>query len=157
MTSIKAYAQVLQSRFQKEGNTKAVEMLAKMDAQLKKLTGLIGDLLDVTRVDGGKLQFHEGIFDFNELTTEIVEEMKLTTTKHPIIKKLAETKIVDGDRDRIGQVITNLLSNAIKYSPHKEKIMVTTTTDKKEEPATTPGSETNPVEPQKEVTGDVTK
>ena len=132
VTSIKAYAQVLQSRFQKEGNTKAVEMLSKMDAQLKKLTGLIGDLLDVTRVDGGKLQFHEGFFDFNELATEIIEEMKLTTTKHPITKKLAETKIVAGDRDRIGQVITNLLSNAIKYSPHDEKIIVTTSADKKE-------------------------
>ena len=132
VTSIKAYAQVLQSKFQKEGNTKAVEMLSKMDAQLKKLTSLIGDLLDVTRVDGGKLQFHEGVFDFNELATEIIEEMKLTTTKHPITKKLTETKIVDGDRDRIGQVITNLLSNAIKYSPHNEKIIVSTSGDKKE-------------------------
>ena len=132
VTSIKAYAQVLQSRFQKEGNTKAVEMLSKMDAQLKKLTGLIGDLLDVTRVDGGKLQFHEGAFDFNELASEIIEEMQLTTTKHPITKKLAESKIVDGDRDRIGQVITNLLSNAIKYSHHNEKIVVTTSGNKKE-------------------------
>lgn len=132
VTSIRAYAQVLQSRFQKEGNTKAVEMLSKMDAQLKKLTGLIGDLLDVTRVDGGKLQFHEGVFDFNDLVSEIIEEMKLTTTKQLIVKKLAETKIVDGDRDRIGQVITNLLSNAIKYSPHNEKIIVTTSENKKE-------------------------
>lgn len=132
VTSIKAYAQVLQSRFQKDGNIKAVEMLSKMDAQLKKLTGLIGDLLDVTRVDGGKLQFHEGSFDFNGLASEIIEEMRLTTTKHPIIKKLGETKTVDGDRDRIGQVITNLLSNAIKYSPHNEKIIVSTSGDKKE-------------------------
>ena len=132
VTSIKAYAQVLQSRFSKEGNVKAVEMLAKMDVQLKKLTGLIGDLLDVTRVDGGKLQFHEGIFDFNELASEIIEEMKLTTTKHPIAKRLGDTKIVDGDRDRIGQVITNLLSNAIKYSPHNEKIIVTTLASAKE-------------------------
>ena len=76
--------------------------------------------------------FHEVTFDFNELASEIIEEMKLTTTKHPISKRLADTKFVDGDRDRIGQVITNLLSNAIKYSPHKEKIIVTTMASAKE-------------------------
>jgi PAS domain S-box-containing protein len=132
VTSIKAYAQVLQSRFAKEGNVQAVDMLIKMDAQLKKLTGLIGDLLDVTRVDGGKLQFHESFFDFNDLVNEIIAEMKLTTTKHRITQKLGATKTVYGDRDRVGQVLTNLLSNAIKYSPHGEKIIVTTAGDKKE-------------------------
>ena len=132
VTSIKAYAQVLQSRFAKEGNIKAVEMLSKMDVQLKKLTGLIGDLLDVTKVDGGKLQFHEGLFDFNELVTEIINEMKLTTSKHTITKHLVGTTTIQGDRDRIGQVITNLLSNAIKYSPHDQKIIVTTSGNKKE-------------------------
>ena len=132
VTSIKAYAQVLQRRFAKEGNINAVEMLSKMDVQLKKLTGLIGDLLDVTKVDGGKLQFHDGLFDFNELATEIIEEMKLTTTKHHITKHLAATMIIQGDRDRISQVITNLLSNAIKYSPHDKKIIVTSSSNKEE-------------------------
>jgi len=126
VTSIKGYTQVLQNRFRQEGNEKAAEMLFKMDVQLKKLTSLIGDLLDVTRVDGGKLRFHESFFDFNELVTDIVDEMQLTTTKHDISKNLANTKTISGDRDRIGQVITNFISNAIKYSPHGEKINVTT-------------------------------
>ncbi len=130
VTSIKGYTQVMQSRFKKEGNIKAVEMLSKMDAQLKKLTVLIGDLLDVTQVDGGKLQFHIGYFDFNELVTDITNEMELTTTKHSITKKIAGTKVINGDRDRIGQVITNLISNAIKYSLHDSSIIVTTSINK---------------------------
>ena len=130
VTSIKGYTQVLQGRFGKEGNTKAVEMLSKMDVQLKKLKNLIGDLLDVTKTDGGKLQFHEGFFDFNEVVTDIIDEMQFTTTKHHIKKNLAGTKTIDGDRDRIGQVITNLISNAIKYSPHNEVIIVTTSNNK---------------------------
>lgn len=130
VTSIKGYAQVMQSRFKKEGNIKAVEMLSKMDAQLKKLTVLIGDLLDVTQVDGGKLQFHVGFFDFNELVSDITNEMELTTTKHYITKKITATKVINGDRDRIGQVITNLISNAIKYSPHNEKIVIATSVNK---------------------------
>jgi len=100
-----------------------------MDAQLKKLTNLIADLLDVTRVDGGKLQFHNKNFNFQKLVQEIVEEMQLTTSKHTISLKLAPSTTLFGDQDRIGQVITNLLSNAIKYSPHEERIIVTTEQD----------------------------
>ncbi len=126
VTSIKGYVQVLQSRFTKEGNTKTVEFLQKMDAQLNKLTSLIGDLLDSTKLEGGRLQFHAGYYDFNELVKDIVDEMQQTTTKHTLVKKLTPTKTVNGDRDRIGQVITNLISNAIKYSPHSKEIIITT-------------------------------
>ena len=132
VTSIKGYTQVLKSRFGKEGNEQAVIMLSKMDVQLKKLTNLIGDLLDVTKVDGGKLLFHEGIFNFNELVVDIIDEMQLTTTKHHLIKNLATKKAIHGDRDRIGQVLINLLSNAIKYSPHNKKIIITTAESKQD-------------------------
>lgn len=130
VTSIKGFAQVLQSRLSKEGNTKAVEFLQKMDAQLNKLTSLIGDLLDSTKLEGGRLQFHEGFYDFNELVLDIVDEMQQTTAKHKLVTKLAPTKTVNGDRDRIGQVITNFISNAIKYSPHSKEIIITTIAEK---------------------------
>lgn len=126
VTSIKGYTQVLQSRMSKEGNTQVVEFLGKMDAQLNKLTSLIGDLLDSAKIDGGRLQFHEELYDFNELVIDIVDEMQQTTPFHKLIKILAPTKIVTGDRDRVGQVITNFISNAIKYSPHTKEITITT-------------------------------
>lgn len=132
VTSIKAYTQILQHRFEKVGNEEAAMMLKKMDIQLNKLTGLIRDLLDATRIDAGKLQFHRNYFDLNQLVSDIVGEMQLTTNDHAILKKLAHTVAVCGDRDRIGQVITNLLSNAIKYSPRDKNIIVTTLVNKKE-------------------------
>jgi PAS domain S-box-containing protein len=131
VTSIKAYTQVLQLRFRKENNIKATDLLGKMDAQLDKLTNLISDLLDVTKIAGGKLQFQESYFDLNELVEEITEEVQRTTAKHKIVKELTESKTVWGDRDRIGQVITNFLTNAIKYSPDSDSIIVKTTTDAK--------------------------
>jgi signal transduction histidine kinase len=131
VTSIKAYTQVLQFRFRKEENSKATQLLSKMDAQIDKLANLVSDLLDVTKVQGGKLQFHKSYFDSNELIEEIVEEMQRTTEKHLIIKDLAHSKSLWGDRDRIGQVIINFLTNAIKYSPHSEKIIVKTSIDSK--------------------------
>ncbi len=126
VTSLKGYTQILQMRFEQEGNKKAVELLSKMDRQINKLTNLISDLLDATKIEGGILQFHEVLFDFNELVTEIIEEMQQATQQHTIIAKLALSSKIYGDRDRIGQVITNFISNAIKYSPFANKIILTT-------------------------------
>jgi PAS domain S-box-containing protein len=129
VTSIKAYGQVLQTMFKRRGEAKAVEALQKLDAQVNKLTNLIGDLLDVTKIQSGRIEFHEDYFDFNKLVNEIVDEMQLTTEFHTLKKKLGKTIRVFGDRDRIGQVITNLISNAIKYSPHTNEIHIVTTSE----------------------------
>ncbi len=130
VTSIKAYGQVLQTMFRRRGETKAVEALQKMDAQVNKLTNLIGDLLDVTKIHSGRIEFHEDYFNFNDLVSEIVDEMQLTTELHTLKKKLGMTTYVYGDRERIGQVIINLISNAIKYSPHTKEINIITTPEK---------------------------
>jgi PAS domain S-box-containing protein len=130
VTSLKAYAQVLQGRLLRDGNIDAAEQLKKMDGQLNKLNGLIGDLLDVTKIESGKLQFRSEYFDFNELVTEVVDEMQRTTEKHTLIQELDTTKTVHGDRDRVGQVITNFLSNAIKYSPQAKKIIIKSKSEK---------------------------
>ncbi len=124
ITSVKAYTQFLQKRFLKLNDKKSAELITKMNLQIDKLTKLISDLLDVTRIEEGKLQFREVRFDFNELVSEIIEEMQHTTNNHKIMKEFAKTKNINGDRDRIGQVITNLISNAIKYSPRSNKIII---------------------------------
>ncbi len=126
VTSIKAYAQILLKRFLKEGNESSAIMIEKMDQQLNKLVGLIGDMLDVTKIEGGRLHFQESFYDFNELVAEIVEELQRTTTDHKIELKLDDNEKVFGDRERIGQVLTNLITNAIKYSPDSRKINIST-------------------------------
>lgn len=129
VTSIKAYTQVLKNIFAKRNDIKAVEYLGKMDAQLNKLTNLISDLLDVNKIKAGHLQFHQEHFNFDELVTEITEELQRTTSRHVLELRLGKVPDIDGDRDRLGQVITNLLSNAIKYSPHSDRIIITTQND----------------------------
>src|SRR5207237_641647 len=57
---------------------------------------------------------------------EITEEMQRTTEKHKLITKLDVTKTIYADHDRIGQVLINLLTNAIKYSPHADRIIIST-------------------------------
>ena len=131
ITSVKAYAQILGHRFQKAEDMKSVELVEKMNVQLDKLTNLIGDLLDVTKIEAGRILYHETIFDFNELIEETVEELQRTTEKHRISKELQPSITVFGDHDRLGQVLTNFITNAIKYSPKADKIIVKTVVDEK--------------------------
>ena len=95
-----------------------------MDMQINRLTSLIGDLLDVTKIQTGRIQFNDDYFDFNELVKEIVEELQPTSLKHTIITQISNAGVVFADKHRIGQVITNLITNAVKYSPHADKIVV---------------------------------
>lgn len=124
VTSIKAYAQVLQRLFKNKGDVQSVELLAKIDGQINKLITLIADLLDVSKMQAGKLQLRLHTFDFDELVTEVVDDIQRTITQHTIRTELTQNTMVYGDRDRIGQVITNLLTNAVKYSSDADTIVV---------------------------------
>jgi signal transduction histidine kinase len=97
-----------------------------MDNQINKLTSLIKDLLDVTKITEGKLILQEEEFDVNELVKEVVDDLQVTAKKHRIIQELADLEPIIGDKERIAQVLVNLISNAVKYSPDANKIIVKT-------------------------------
>ncbi|OKS89343.1 PAS domain-containing sensor histidine kinase [Mucilaginibacter polytrichastri] len=124
VTSIKAYAQVLEAMFRKTGDDRKANMVVKMNNQIDRLTSLIGDLLDVTKIQSGRLQFNDSWFDFNQLMQDMIEDLQRTTEKHQIITELNPIGQVYADKDRISQVLTNLITNAIKYSPDADQIIV---------------------------------
>lgn len=126
VTSIKAYAQVLGAMLGKEGEIKKAEMVARMDAQVNRLTNLIGDLLDVTKINSGRLQFNKTWFDVDEVIKETIEDLQHTTQKHELLTDLKAGCHIYSDKDRIGQVLTNLITNAIKYSPQADQIIIST-------------------------------
>jgi signal transduction histidine kinase len=124
LTSLKSAAQLLQKQSAKAGNEQMMRLTTRMDAQINRLTGLIDDFLDVTRITTGKLHFHEEFFAFDELVVEIVEELQPLTEQQELIIEGKSAATVWGDRMRIGQVITNLLTNAMKYAPRTDRILV---------------------------------
>lgn len=123
VTTLKMYTQVLQRQFAQR-DARVAGHLGKMDAQVNKLTTLINDLLNVTRLQRGELEFREELFDLNGLVADIVENLQTTTTRHTITVVGRMGRPLPGDRDRIGQVLTNLLANAIKYSPQADRVIV---------------------------------
>lgn len=125
VTSLKAFAQVLHRRFLKAGDLQSAELLGKMNHQINRLTSLIMDLLDVSKVEAGKLILHPEEFVLHDLLQEIMEELQRTTESHRL-SLTGDNATLLGDRERIGQVITNLISNAIKYSPEADKIEIHT-------------------------------
>jgi PAS domain S-box-containing protein len=127
VTSIKAYTQVLERIMLQNGNAKEAGMMRRMDIQINRLTNLIGDLLDVTKINSGKLQFNDRVFDFAPFLHSLLEDLHVTSLKHQLISQLPDSCEVFGDRERIGQVITNLITNAIKYSPDSDKIVIRAT------------------------------
>jgi two-component system phosphate regulon sensor histidine kinase PhoR len=125
VTSLKVFTEILLMDAESKNNNMELNMLKKMDLQINKLTRLIGDLLDVSRVKSGQLNYDLERTNFNELVTETVNVLQLTTS-HKLVLQLGEPTIVFADKNRIGQVITNLVSNAVKYSPHASKVDIYT-------------------------------
>lgn len=126
ITSIKVFTQLLQRHNQKEGDIKTLTYLGKMEQQIDKLTKLIGDLLDISKIQAGKLAFHKETFPIQQLITETIEIMQTTTDRHAILLDGSISGNIAGDRDRISQVLINLISNAVKYSPKANKVVVHT-------------------------------
>ncbi len=131
ITSMKVFAQLLQKKVGKQNGQENLRLVLRMDDQLNRLTKLIEDLLDVSRIQANKLALHKEQFSLGELAKEVVENLQGVTAHKLIIDQQSRVK-VSADRDRIGQVLTNLLTNAIKYSPDAKKVIVGVKSNSKE-------------------------
>jgi signal transduction histidine kinase len=89
-----------------------------IDQQARRLAGLAGDFLDVQLLEGGAMTLVRSEVDLGELTREQVRLFFSHVDSHRVEVDVPDNPIlVDGDPDRLAQVIGNLLSNALKYSP----------------------------------------
>ncbi|SOD12140.1 PAS domain S-box protein [Pedobacter xixiisoli] len=122
LASINGYLQIL-NRLVKD--LSAQKFLGKASLQVRKITSLVNDLLDVSKIEAGKLKLTISSFDLKTVVEDAVELIKNTTQDYEIVLLDApDLCMVEGDGQRIEQVVINLLSNAIKYSPGTNKIEV---------------------------------
>jgi signal transduction histidine kinase len=125
VTSLKAYTQLLLMDAEGLLDTEHKTMLERMEIQINKLTSLINDLLDTSKIENGQLVLNKELFILNDLVAEIVEETQDICPSQKIIFKNNQPASVYGDKERIRQVINNFMSNAMKYASKSQKIIVT--------------------------------
>lgn len=122
LTSILGYLQILNSEMPEE---RRKEFLRRTSQQVKKLNNLVSDLLDVSKIQAGKLQFNPVPFDLFEVLQDAIDLIGQSHTNHTIrLQTELKSLIVTADSQRIEQVILNLLTNAIRYAPGSFEIDV---------------------------------
>lgn len=127
LTSMKLYIDVLHERIKPFQDGKTIHILSKVKNQTQNLQDLVNDLLDVSRLQTGKLSFKKERIRLDTLISDTLEQLKGASGKQKIIFEKKRPLYIDGDAFRIYQVITNLIGNAIKYSGGKGDIIVTLT------------------------------
>ncbi|MBZ4421346.1 HAMP domain-containing sensor histidine kinase [Myxococcus sp. RHSTA-1-4] len=99
--------------------------LALVGRQVERLDRMVGDLLDSTRIEAGKLELRPEVRDARELAGEVVELYRSGDSGHVLQLSLPDTPVlVRADAARLEQVLHNLVSNALKYSPAGSRVDV---------------------------------
>ncbi len=103
-----------------------VEALQNIDQATLRMVELTEDLLDVTRLQAGRLTLHYEPTDLVALTQRVMTRLQMTTQQHTItLSTPVEHLVVSVDPRRMEQVLSNMIGNAIKYSPEGGPIEVT--------------------------------
>lgn len=134
LTSIKAYMQLLDRKLKNyDGNTEST-YVTKALSQVEKLNSLITDLLDVSKIDNGKLKINKKPTNLDIVINNAIDTIiqthddKVKIMRHGFIPDI----LIPLDEIRIEQVLINFLTNAIKYSPENNQVIVTTFVDEDE-------------------------
>jgi len=127
LTSLLGYASLLPQAAAR-GTGKVEQMTERIVRQAQRLNGLIDQLLDVSRLQQGQFAIVRRPLDLAAVVGQVVDEVRATLppngTHFVVVTTPHEPVMVDGDVERLEQVLHNLLSNAIKYSPQGGTVRV---------------------------------
>jgi PAS domain S-box-containing protein len=122
LTSLQLQVQILERVMSRDmaapmSSERAQHVLAGAQRQVKRLSKLINDLLDVSRIAAGKVELELATVELGELVSDVIERFRseAATVGSPIALHVETNVVGSWDPFRIDQVVTNLLSNAIKY------------------------------------------
>ena len=127
LTSIIGFISLILDGKTGEINYKQQESLSRALRQSERLAELINDLLDISRIEAGRIEMKQEQVQIDAIAEGRIEELR-PQADEKTIALLLETPpnlpVMIGDADRIGQVFINLIGNAIKYTPDNGKVTV---------------------------------
>lgn len=124
ITTIKGYAQLLDRWTPGGHEPREGKAFRILNRQSDRLTQLVQELLEVSRLQLGRLALLRQRFELGELVADVLERMQGVSSRHRLVLHQEGLAFVDADRERIDQVLVNLFDNAIKYSPEGGDIEV---------------------------------
>lgn len=125
LTSVKGYIQLLQRSLSRDNKEMAQNHLEKASVQLEKLNELIVDLLDISKIESGKMKFNMQHFCADSMVNNAIEMLQQSNPDFRINKIGATNEDIFGDEMRLEQVVINFITNAIKYAPGTNQVNVT--------------------------------
>ena len=125
VTSIKGYTQLAKTLVRENDLATSEEYLEIALDQIDRMSRLILELLDVSRIETGRLEIRHEPIQWMSFVREVVQRHHTAVSDRRFHLNVPEsTAAVSGDRDRLEQVLGNLLENAVKYSPEGSEILV---------------------------------
>ena len=126
LTSIRSFSEIL-LRYDRENPATRKEFLQIINTESERLTRLINDLLDLSRIEAGGMVWQDAPLSMREVVEDAVRAQHQLRVEKSLPLRLEispDLPTVHADRDRIQQVLTNLLGNAIKFSPQGGEIRI---------------------------------
>lgn len=117
LTTIKGFTKTLLDRWERLGDDIKLEMLRAINDDADRVTRILTELLDVSRLEAGKLTLHLQSVDVRELAGEVIDVLGTRSERHKVVLAPGDNVEVRGDPDKLRQVLTNFIENAQKYTP----------------------------------------
>ncbi|RZK76734.1 MAG: response regulator [Pedobacter sp.] len=127
LTALSGYAQIIGMKSAKLEEPSLVHAAERARHQVSKMSKLVDDLLDVSKLDEGMLRLNPESFDMTALIRETIGDVQSTSPAHEFSFSHTDSHHIIADKEKIAQVLTNLLVNAVKYAPNSPKIEVAIT------------------------------
>ena len=123
LTSLKGYLQLISYK-KAELSPSVKQYIDKAIVALNKLQNLVNDLLDVSKINAGRLEYSMEPVNLTELLQSCIENAKHVFPLFEFINDFEREFTVNGNAERLEQVVMNLINNAVKYSPTSRSIIV---------------------------------
>ena len=124
LAAAKGHAHLALLKMGTDTETGPGKSLKIINRQIDRMAKLVEDLLDISRLQAGRLSLELDRFDLGALVRETCERMSVLSADHELVVKAPEHLEGTWDRGRLDQVLTNLVSNAIRYSPEGGTVVV---------------------------------
>jgi len=124
LTSLKGYLQLIAS-YKKEDLPPIVKTyIDKAIISINKLQHLVNDLLDVSKIQAGRLEYGLKQVDISELVRQCIENAVHIYPAYEFKNEAQPNLVINGNAERLEQVLMNLINNAVKYSPNNKEVIV---------------------------------